>query len=468
MLEQAQTKLLKDQSQQRNCSLAESIAYLSDDERRSLLSSFSEHQSAALLHDWRFWARPNQIIPGTPGAAEPRSDWVFWLALAGRGWGKTRVGSESVRDWARDPKARILMIAPTASDVRDVMIEGPSGLMSCYPPDAKPFYIPSRHLLQFPSGAVGITRSADEPERLRGPQFTKFWADELCAWRYPTDAWDQIMFGFRLKSERLQGIITTTPKPIGVLKELVQSKDCVVTRGSSYENRLNLSETYYEKVIAPYEGTRLGRQEIYAEILTDIPGALWKQQMIDATRIRLGEVRWDLLTRIVVAVDPAVSKGENSAETGIVVVALTQSGHVVVLDDLSLRGSPEEWGTVVVNAYRSKRADKVVGEVNNGGDLVGSNLMAIAPNIPFRAVHASRGKYKRAEPVAALYERGRVHHVGVFGELERQMTEYVPGSEEASPDRMDALVWGITELLIDQEEVGLTVQVGQWQTISSI
>jgi phage terminase large subunit-like protein len=448
-----------------NCSEAESLALHPN--RQKILDGISEKEALELLHDWRWWARPEQLLPGTLGARITRDDWVFWVVQAGRGFGKTRTGAETVREWAQNPKERILLIGPTAADVRDIMIEGPSGLLNCYPIDERPIYKPTRHLIRFPSGAVGITRSAEEPERLRGPQFTKFWWDELCAAQYAKEAWDQVMFGFRVKTKKLQGVITTTPKPIPTFKAIIASSRTVVTRGSSYANRRNISEQFYQEVIAPYEGTRLGRQEIEAELLEDVPGALWTRALIDAAKIRPEQVRWDMLVRIVVAVDPAVSHGEDADETGIVVVALTVSGHVLVLDDLTLRGSPLEWAKVVIAAFRSKRADRVIGEVNNGGDLVERNIKAVDPNIPFRAVRASRGKMVRAEPVAALYEQGRVHHVGSFPQLEDQMCSYTPESGERSPDRMDALVWGITEF-IDPEEIEQTHQIGEPVVISPI
>ncbi len=349
------------------------------------------------------------------------------------------------------------MIAPTANDVREVMIEGESGLLQCYPPEARPVYNSSRHLVLFPSGAIGMTRSADEPERLRGPQFNKFWADEFCAWNYPQEAWDQLSFGFRVRSSQLQGLITTTPKPIEIFKKLLANPSTVVTGGSSYENAANLSDEYFKSVIAPYEGTRLGRQEIDAEVLEDIPGALWTQSVIDATRIKLIDVRWDLIERIVVAIDPAVTSHEDSDETGIIVAGKTRSGHVIVLDDLSCRESPLGWAKIAIQAYRTRRADRIVAEVNNGGDMVGGTILGVDPSVAFRAVRASRGKAVRAEPVAALYEQGRVHHVGFFKDLETQMCAYVPGITEKSPDRMDALVWAVTELIIDPVEVQGTV-----------
>jgi len=445
-------------SPQEKLSRLESLAFESDEVVAEALDGLSDSQLEELNFDWRWCGRPDQILPV--------GDWLFWLVLAGRGWGKTRTGAEAVRDWANNPLERILMIAPTAADVREVMIEGPSGLLSCYPQGERPTYNPSRHLVTFPSGAIAMTRSADEPERLRGPQFTKFWADELCSWRFAREAWDQIMFGFRLPGKSLQGVITTTPKPIPVLKEIITETATVVTRGSSYDNSANLSETYYRKVITPYEGTRLGRQEILAEILEDVPGALWTRGLIEAARIGIGRVNIDTFVRVVVAIDPAVSASDTSDETGIVVAALTSNGHVLILDDLTCRESPLTWARIAVNAYVSRRAGRIVGEVNNGGDLVEANIRAVAPNVSYRAVRASRGKMVRAEPVAALYEQARVHHVGVFPNLEDQMCSFVPGSDQRSPDRMDALVWAVTELLIDMEQTPGIQALGHRVTIS--
>ena len=448
-------------------------------ELEAALSQFSEEDARAAVYDWRSNARPNQIVPGTDGASELRDDWVFWLVLAGRGFGKTRTGAETVVEWAHDPKARILIIGPTWGDVVDVMVEGESGILACYAPDApKPVFLPSKKRIIFPSGARAILRSADEPNRLRGPQFNKFWADELCAWQYPQEAWDQIQFGFRVITKALRGIITTTPKPIPTLKALIKKAETVTTRGSSYENRANIADIYFKTVIAPYEGTRLGRQEINAEILEDIPGALWTRSLIDATRMRdMSQVVWEAMIRIVVAIDPAVTSNPDSDETGIVVAGLTLGPnnvtHVIVLDDLSMKGSPLEWANVAIAAYRSPRgnrmgADRIVAEVNNGGDLVAGNIRGVDPNVAFRAVRASRGKLLRAEPVAALSEQGRVHHVGAFTELEDQMTGWTPQSGEKSPDRLDALVWAVTDLLIDPEQMVTRIPMTAPRGISPI
>jgi phage terminase large subunit-like protein len=406
------------------------------------------------------WARPNQI--------QPAGKWVHWLLLAGRGFGKTKTGAETVREWAREKlPAPIHIVAPTAADIRKVMIEGPSGLMSCYPPNEQPIYQPSLgHLITWPNGNIAYCFSADEPERLRGPQCCRYWADEVCAWNYAEAAWDMLMFGFRIGDD-LRGVITTTPKPIQLLKDIIANPATVVTRGSTYDNRNNLAPEFFAEIIRKYEGTRIGRQELNAEVLEDLPGALWTREMIESARIEQGAVKWDMIVRVVVAIDPAVTASEKSDETGIIAAGLTRSGHVLVLDDVSCRESPLGWARQAVALFKFRRADRIVAEVNNGGDLVAANLQAVDPNIPFRAVHASRGKAVRAEPIAALYEQGRVHHVGMFPLLEDQMCSWVPGLTEKSPDRMDALVWAITELVIDPEEQQLTVlRERDWYTIS--
>jgi phage terminase large subunit-like protein len=442
------------------------LASLDESLRNKILRKFTDGQLEDFRWDWRFWARPGQLPPGTPRALEQRTDWVHWLPLAGRGWGKTKVGAQTVRSWDK-PGEIINMVGPTASSVRSVMIEGESGLLSCYPPDRRPEYIPSLHQVKFPGGAVGFTFSADEPERLRGPQCTKYWADEPCAWRFLDDAWDNLMFGFRLGDDT-RGICTTTPKPVKWLMDLIANPATVTTRHSSYENRANLAPAFFADIVRKYEGTRIGRQELMAEILTDVPGALWTRTLIDATRGKPADVIPEGLIRIVVAIDPAVTSKPESDETGIIVAALTRNWHVLILDDLSCRESPLGWAKVAIAAYRARRADRIVCEVNNGGDLVTGNIRGVDPNVSVRSVRASRGKYIRAEPVAALYEQGRVHHIGTFGTLEDQMCGWTPQSGEKSPDRMDALVWAVTELLIDIDDAPMGLSpVGEFQ-ISSI
>jgi phage terminase large subunit-like protein len=417
----------------------ESLLLLSEDERSEALSSLTDSQFEELRWQWRGWqARPNQLRP--PGT------WTYWLLMAGRGFGKTRTGAETVREWVTEGARRIHLVGPTASDVRNVMVQS---LLSCFPPHQRPLYEPTKHWITFHTGAVAETFTADEPERLRGPQCERFWADELAAWRFGEEAWNNLMFGFRVGTN-LQGVITTTPKPIPLVHQIIKDPSTVVTRASTYENAGHLAPAFFRSVVAKYEGSRLGRQELLAELLEDIPGALWSRGLIEATRWR--QYPSDDIVRTVVSIDPAVTAGEDSDETGIVVVSLLRNGHVIVLDDLSCRESPLGWARIAVASYHSRRADRIVGEVNNGGDLVEGNIRAVAPNVSYRAVRASRGKAVRAEPVAALYEQGRVHHVGCFGALEDQMCSFVPGIDPKADDRMDALVWGVTELLIDLDD----------------
>jgi len=398
--------------------------------RDEFLSTLSEETKAVLLYQWERWARPNQLPP--PG------DWRTWLILAGRGFGKTRTGAEFVRAEIESGRCRrMAVIAPTAGDVRDVMIEGESGLLAVCPPWNRPHYEPSKRRLTWPNGALVTAYSADEPERARGPQHDGLWADEIASWRYP-EAWDLFMFGLRLGNNP-RAVVTTTPKPIPLVKELLASPTTTVTRGSSYENRRNLAPAFFQQIVRKYEGTRLGRQELLAEILDDNPGALWTRQIIEENRV----VKAPDLERVVVAIDPAVTAEEGSAETGII-VAGSAGDRFYVRDDRSLRASPKAWASAAVTAYHTFGGDRIVAEVNNGGDMVLDTIRNVDPEVSLRKVTATRGKQLRAEPIAALYEQGRVHHVGAFPELEDQMCEWEPGME--SPDRLDALVWALTEL----------------------
>lgn len=448
----------------------ELLSSLSEKGQQEFYRSLSPSEQAQINHDWRgFIARPNQLPPGTPGASNPRKDWTYWMAMAGRGWGKTRVGAETVREWALQKlEAPIHLVAPTAGDIRKVMVEGPSGLLKCYSSGMAPKYEPSKgHLITWENGNTALCFSADEPERLRGPQCCRFWCDEIAAWRFAEDAWDNLIFGFRIGSN-LRGIITSTPKPIAIVKNIVNDPHTVVTRASSYENRKNLAAQFFDTIIRKYEGTRLGRQELLAELLEDIPGALWTQSLIDAGKIKYKTIPTDYIIRVVVAIDPAVTVGEKSADTGIVVAALLRNGDVLVLDDQTCHESPAGWARTAIAAFRANRADRIIGEINNGGDLVEATIRAVDANVPYRAVRAKRGKAIRAEPVAALYEQGRVCHMRSFPELETQMTQFVPGQEDDSErlDRMDALVWAITELVIDVEQVQTTRSMAQVVRIS--
>jgi phage terminase large subunit-like protein len=410
-----------------------------DEAARNLNRRIARKVEESLHYDWSELARDSQ--------RPPAGDWRVWLLLAGRGFGKTRTGAEYVRAQVEAGAARrIALVAPTAADARAVMIEGESGLLSIGPPDDRPYYEPSKHLLSWENGAIATTYSADEPDRLRGPQHDLAWCDELAAWRYP-GAWDMLLFGLRLGNDP-RAVVTTTPRPTKLIKALLADPKTAVTRGSTSENHENLAPAFLDQIVRRYEGTRLGRQELEAEILEDVLGALWSHAIIDAARV----TAMPDLTRIVVAIDPAVSSDEHADETGIVVAGKDAAGHGYVLADLSGRYTPVEWAKAAIAAYRAHGADRVVAEVNNGGEMVEATLRIVDPGVSFRAVHAARGKVARAEPIAALYEQGRVRHLGAFPQLEDQMCGFVHDFDRAtagySPDRVDALVWALTELLV--------------------
>lgn len=418
-------------------SLADQFRGLPLEERQRRLSLLSPQEAKVLLHSWEWWRRPNQAVP--PG------DWITWLILAGRGFGKTRTGAETCRAWVNQGHTFVNLIGATADDARDIMIEGESGILSICPRSERPVYRKSERKLIWPSGAVSLVFTADEPERLRGKQHQKLWADELGAWRYP-ESWDQASLGLRL-GIKPQSIVTTTPRPTKIVKALAKDPTTHVTTGSTYDNKTNLAGAFLSQIITRFEGTRLGRQELNAEILDDNPGALWHRDMIDNSRAT--EV--PELVRVVVGVDPAVTSKEDSDLTGIVVAGRDHQypPHFYIMADRSLTASPDSWAGSVVNAYHEFRADRVVAEVNNGGDLVETVIRYKDGNISFESVHATRGKQIRAEPIAALYEQGRVHHVGYFPDLEDQMCDWDPLLSEKSPDRMDALVWALTQLSDD-------------------
>lgn len=424
------------------CLHATWLARIPTAQRNSLIDGLSPDEALALLYDWPFWARPKQL--------PPFGSWRVWLLLAGRGFGKTRTGAELVRARVASRSARRLaLVAPTAADARGVMVEGESGILAISPRWDRPQYEPSKRRLTWPNGAIATFYSAEEPERLRGPQHDAAWCDELASWRYP-EAWDMLMFGLRLGDDP-RVVVTTTPRPTKLLRALIEDPAVSITRGTTYENRPNLAPEFLDQIIRKYEGTQLGRQEIEAELLDDMPGTLWSRGVIEATRGRTAPA----LARIVVAVDPAATSGAEADETGIIVAGKDFDGHGWVLADLSGHYRPMEWARAVVAAFHVHHADRVVAEVNNGGEMVELTLRVIEPDLPFTAVRASRGKVTRAEPVAALYQQGRVHHQGVFSQLEDQMCSIDSGRADGpslranfSPDRVDALVWAITDLLL--------------------
>jgi phage terminase large subunit-like protein len=394
-----------------------------------------------------------------PEQVEPDGDWRVWLILAGRGWGKTRTGAEWTRKTVKTSRY-VNLIAATADDARDIMIEGESGILNICPPAERPQYLVSKRRLEWPNGATSLIFTADEPERLRGKQHMALWMDEAAAWRYP-DAYDQAMLGLRL-GDNPRAVVTTTPRPVRLVRELLASPTTVVTRGSTYENRANLAPAFLQQIVTKYEGTRLGRQELLGEYLDDFPGALWSRAMI------VQKLPPDL-RRIVVAIDPAVTATEDSDETGIIVAGVGVDGFGYVLADRSCRLSPDGWAKRAVAAFHEFAADRIVAEVNNGGDMVEQVIRTVATAgvyntaiagqqgfvarggaIPFTKVHASRGKAIRAEPVAALYEQKRVFHAEAFNDLEDQMVSWTPDSGD-SPDRVDALVWAFTEMMVTVE-----------------
>jgi phage terminase large subunit-like protein len=353
-----------------------------------------------------------------------------------------------VRSWARDPNAVIALVAPTAADARQVMIEGESGILAVCPESERPVYRPSIRELRWPNGARAYTYSAEEPERLRGPQNTSAWCDEVAAYPKPKTVWDLLLPGLRLGSDPRR-VVTTTPKPSKFLAGLLADPTTVVSRLRTRDNRANLAPGVVEDLERIYGGTRIGRQELDGELLEEAEGALWRGAQIEALRVAAAPD----LVRVCVAIDPSVTSGPNSDEVGIIVAGLGADGHGYILRDLSGRMSPDDWAQRAVAGFDHYKADKIIAEANNGGDLILSVMRTVRLNVPIEKVHAARGKITRAEPVAALYEQGKVHHVGGFADLEQEMTNYVAG-ESVSPNRMDALVWAISYLMLRPAKVG--------------
>ncbi len=426
---------------------AEWVSSLSQERRHEILADLTEDECDALNYDWHFWARKNQL--------PPEGHWFCWLILAGRGFGKTRTAVEWIRGLtegdspSKAPKGapeRIALVADTFLDGRLTMIEGESGLLAVTPKDFMPTFESSNKKLVWPNGIQAFLYSAESPDQLRGPQHHVAWADELAKWRYLEDSWSNLLLGLRLgKAPRV--LATTTPRNIPLLRRLVEDETTQVVRGSTYDNRSNLPQSFFEQVVGQYEGTRIGRQEIYGEILSDVPGALWNRDLLENIRVR------DVppLSRIVVAVDPPVTSGKNADTCGIIVAGRDNNNQAYILADCSVQGlSPLGWAKAALAAYHKYEADRMVAEVNNGGELVESLLRQIDSDVSYRAVRASRGKVLRAEPVAALYEQERVKHHGFFAELEDQMCSLTSSglSDGKSPDRLDAMVWAVTELLL--------------------
>jgi len=415
-------------------------------ERRRKMNAFNDKERDELLTHWQLWARPQQLPP--PG------DWRTWLIMAGRGFGKTRAGAEWVRALAKaDPDARIALVGATLPEVRAVMVEGESGLLSVGPEPQRPRFEPSLRRVSWPNGAQAMLYSALEPETLRGPQHSHAWCDEVAKWdnasARATRAWDNLLLGLRL-GERPRALATTTPRAVPLVTRLMAEpeEDIVITRGSTEENRDNLPARFMNDIRRSFGRSLLGRQELDGELIADIEGALWTRALLETCREDTAPPE---LTRVVVAVAPPASASGDAC--GIVVAGLTAEGSAHVLADASVeKASPERWARAVANAAQVWNADRVVAEANQGGAMVGSVLRAAQLSLPLKLVHASRGKVARAEPVAALYEAGRVHHAGTFPALEDELCGLVAGGAYQgpgrSPDRADALVWALTELML--------------------
>lgn len=425
---------------------------------QELLDSLPPHLQAYLPYCWEAWARPEQLAP--PG------DWNIWQFLAGRGCGKSHAGAQWIRAMAMaNPGSHAALVAPTAADARDIMVKA---ILSVSPP-GEVHDEPSKRLLRWGNGSIATTYSAEEPRRLRGPNHTHGWADELCAWQYITETWDMLALTLRI-GERPRLVVTTTPRPLELLTGdgkdgrrlgLLNRDDVVTTRGTTYDNRANLSPAFLQQMKDRYEGTRLGDQELMGLVVAEDSGALFKRDDIDARRVSV--VPPDVeIGRVVIAVDPATTSGEDADETGIIVVGRGSDGRGYVLADYSGRYSPEQWAKKVSWAYETHTASRVIGEKNQGGDMVERNLRVENPRISYRGVHVRHGKFLRAEPVSALYEKRLICHVGSLDKLEYQMYRFMPeGILDGNDDRVDALAHALTELML-----GAHIELGDAPVLS--
>nr|PZN81877.1 MAG: DNA-packaging protein [Pseudomonadota bacterium] len=421
------------------------------DEIVAALADLSISELRFLYWDWQIWARDDQLPPARDAQGRP---WRTWLILGGRGSGKTRAGAEWVRAeaaaLARRGGAdcgRIALIGETLDQVRSVMVEGVSGLLAVHPPNDRPRFESSKRQLTWPSGVIAQLFSAEDPESLRGPQFAAAWLDEIAKWRYAEQTWDMLQFGLRLGSMPRQ-VVTTTPRPVPILKRIMSEDSTVVTRVRTADNAANLAPAFLAEMERRYGGSLLGRQELDGELIEDLPGGLWRRDWIEQHRVANAPA----LQRVVVAVDPPVTATKSSDACGICVAGLGPDGRAYVLADRTLQGrEPQVWARAAIAAYNDFSADRIVAEVNQGGDLVQSILRQIDPAVPIRMVRATRGKWLRAEPVASLYAEGRVSHVGHHAELEAQMLAFGADglANGRSPDRLDALVWALTDLILD-------------------
>jgi phage terminase large subunit-like protein len=426
------------------------LASATPEEVDEFLGGLTQNALLALPWLFEFWALPHQLAP--------RGDWKTWVIMGGRGAGKTRAGAEWVRSEVEgagpgDPgrSKRVALLGETIDQVREVMVLGESGIIACSPPDRRPVWHAGRAQLHWPNGAVAQVLSAYDPEAMRGPQFDAAWADELGKWKKGAEAWDQLQFALRL-GKNPQAVVTTTPRNVGVLKAILKNPSTVITHAPTEANRAYLAESFLTEVQSRYGGTGLGRQELEGMLVEEEEGALWTAALLEAARLTAAPS----LSRVVVAVDPPMTATKKSDACGIVVVGADTRGdpkdwRAVVLEDASVKGaSPEGWARAALAAMERHGADRLVAEVNQGGDLVEQMVRMVDPLVPYRGVHATRSKMLRAEPVAALYEQGRVAHVRGLQALEDQMCRMTAQGWKGtgSPDRLDALVWALTDLMI--------------------
>lgn len=429
---------------------------------KDFLETLSQSELEFLSYDWQVWARDDQLPPCDH---LDEAEWTTWLVLGGRGAGKTRAGAEWVRahalgalPLAKRPCRYIALIGETIADVRSVMIEGVSGLLAIHPSGERPIFEPSKRQLTWPNGSIAKMFSSEDPESLRGPQFDLAWCDELAKWKNAQECWDMLQFALRLGNAPKQ-IVTTTPRATPVLQTILESARTIVSRSKTHDNAGNLAPNFLSSIVHRYKNTRLGRQELEGEILSDRPDALWQRDIIEQYRIE----DKPLLERIVVAVDPPVTSGKTSDACGIIVAGVggnktSEVSTAFILEDYTVsQAKPLQWAKAVARAYHKYQADRIVVEVNQGGEMVESVMRQIDDALPIMQVRASRGKWLRAEPVAALYEQGRVSHVGQFKELEDQMCDFGRDglSGGRSPDRLDAMVWAVTDLLLSKQNTPL-------------
>lgn len=426
---------------------------LSASEKQTLVNGISGRAGEDLQSTWILNARDDQLPPETHCE---EANWLVWLLLGGRGSGKTRSGAEWVRAQAMGnlsfgytPARRIALVGPTFAEARSVMVEGVSGVLAVHPDHERPKFEASLKRLHWPNGAMAQLFSAEEPDSLRGPQFDAAWCDELCKWKYAERTWDMLQFGLRLGVNPRQ-VVTTTPRPVPLLKKLLEADGTVVSKSRTYANAENLSQAFLKSITERYGGTRLGRQELEAELLDDNPDGLWQREALE--RLRL--YRLPALVRIVVAIDPPATSGERANSCGIIAAGLSEDGRAIVLEDATLvKARPMDWARHAVALYHKLAADRLVAEINQGGEMVTQVIRQADPNVPVKMVRATRGKHVRAEPVAALYERGRVLHLGSLPHLEDEMCNFEPilARSGTSPDRLDALVWALTDLMLTGE-----------------